>query len=252
MRLPCLHQSLPTPSGPHKRSFLALIALLGFISSCSDLTPIPGPAPTVTRGEAITIAKAYHELEWTPSEHNIKHGRDRNGIMVQTPDVGLAKHSHTSGWWKPGKTMVGMPYQWGGFDTPWQFLISLEGGEAAGDIATVEKRRLDDAGTSREACGIDCSGFVSRCWRLRRAYSTDELPQICTRVDSWTAIKPGDIFLKNGHVLLFCSWDPLRSGNVLAYEAAPYPKWRVNLGSIPVEDLKKVHYTPWRYRNIRD
>jgi len=229
---------------------LPLTLCLLAMASCANPYTIPGPAATVTRDEAVSIARVYHALKWSPTEANVLHGRDPDGILVHTPDISLRQHGHNNGWWRPGQVMTGMPYQWGGFDTPLQFLEDLRQGQAAGDIATYQKRQLDDAGTSRYACGIDCSGLVSRCWRLPRHYSTDELAQICEPVESLWQLLPGDILLKRGHVLLVRCWDPARDGHVFAYEATMYPLWKVNLGSIPIEKLEEHHYRLWRYRHI--
>lgn len=189
-------------------------------------------------------------MAWTPSPANVRHGPDRAGIPVHTPDRSLADHGFTHGWWVPGEEMTGVPYQWGGFDTPRQFLRSLARAEAAGDISTPAKRRLGDAGTSTEACGIDCSGLISRCWRLDRPVSTRELPSICLPLQSWHQLKAGDILLNDRHVLLFKAWaDP---ESLLCYEAGPFPVWRVNAARIPVTKLRREGYSPWRYRNIRD
>jgi hypothetical protein len=222
------------------------------VSCAGDPIAVPGPAASVERSEIVAIARAYHEIQWTPSKANALHGRDANGILVHTPDTSLGKHGHRNGWWTEGETMRGMPYQWGGFDTPKTFLEKLREGRAAGDIATYQKRQLDDAAVSRYACGIDCSGLVSRCWRLSRHHSTDEFPKIATQMRSLWQLKPGDILLKPGHVLLVRSWDPRRYGHVLAYEATLHPEWRVNLGSIELESLEEHHYRLWRYRNIKD
>jgi hypothetical protein len=144
-------------------AFLLPAVLL--LSHCApDASPdlaIAGPAKTVRRPEAISIAYTYSRLEWTPQARHVLHGKDAGGITVHTPDATLSSHGFSNGWWQAGKTARGMAYQWGGFDTPKQFLASLERGEVAGDISTAEKRRLGDAGTSQQACGIDCSGFVS-------------------------------------------------------------------------------------------
>jgi len=227
--------------------------LVLLLASCAtDPNRIAGPAGSVTREQAITIARTYQQLRWTASAANILHGKDADGITVHTPDTSLGKHGHKNGWWQPDLPMRGMPYQWGGFDTPKEFLKGLRAGEAAGDIATAEKRRLDDAGTSRFACGIDCSGFISRCWRLERQYSTDELHTICTPLESAMELKAGDIMLGKGHVLMFSEWDPLRLNHLIVFESTPNPTWRVNIGSIPLERLEKDGYRPWRYRRIRD
>ncbi len=201
--------------------------------------------------EAIGTAYTYSRLTWMPEKRHVLHGKDAAGVRVHTPDASLEGHGFSNGWWVPGKEARGMAYQWGGFDTPEEFLASLERGEAAGDISTAEKRRLGDAGTSRAACGIDCSGFVSRCWRLHRPYSTKELPSICDKLGSWSDLKPADILLNDRHVVLFKEWaKPGRS--VYVYEAGPFPVWRVNAAEIPVEKLRREGYAPWRYRHMRD
>jgi len=232
--------------------FLPSILILLLAGCAPESVRIPGPAKQVSRGEAIQIARTYQELQWTPSERNVLHGRDADGITVHTPDQSLGRYGHRNGWWQPNLPMTGMPYQWGGFDTPQEFLKCLNQGQAAGDVATPEKRRLDDAGTSHHACGIDCSGFISRCWRLDRHYSTDELHLICIPLESVNQLKPGDIMLNDRHVVLFCNWDPYRLNHLLIYESTPNPTWRVNLGSISLERLEGEGYRPWRYRHITD
>ena len=163
------------------RLLRALMPISAFLVSCvPDPLAIPAPSTSVTRDQAIATAYAYTQVQWTPEPRHIRHAPDSNGILVHTPDSSLADHGHSNGWWVPGETATGMPYQWGGFDTPRRFLDSLKRGEFAGDISTASKRRLGDGGTSAEACGIDCSGFISRCWRLDRPHSTQQLASICT------------------------------------------------------------------------
>ena len=224
-----------------------------FLAQCTNVSDfgIPGPAPTVLRGEAIKTAYTYSRLEWQPQERHRKHGPDQAGVLVHTPDKTLSDHGFSNGWWQTGKVARGVAYQWGGFDTPRQFLAALERGEASGDISTPQKRRLGDAATSKEACGIDCSGFVSRCWRLSRPYSTKELPSICDKLQSWDDLKSGDILLNDRHVVLFAKWSKPGS-SIYAYEAGPRPVWRVNAAEMKKEVLLEQGYTPWRYRNIRD
>jgi hypothetical protein len=225
--------------------FPALVGICAsvLLSSCST---------TVTRDEAIDTAYRYTQVVWMPEERHVRHGPDRDGIVVHTPDRSLSAHGYPRGWWKPGVVAKSMPYQWGGFDTPESFLESIKEGKRAGDIASPEKRRSGDAGVSKESCGIDCSGFVSRCWNLPRPYSTKQLPQICDPLGSWDELKPGDILLNHGHVVLFKEWaDPMRS-HLVAYEAGPYPVWKVSASGLSVQRLRSQGYSPWRYRYIRE
>jgi hypothetical protein len=204
-------------------------------------------APRVTRVEAIATAYRYTQVTWMPEERHVRHGPDSNGIIVRTPDHSLEKN----GWWKPGVPAKSMPYQWGGFDTPESFLQKIAAGEKAGDIADQAKRDLGDAGTSSESCGIDCSGFVSRCWNLQRPYSTREMHEICDPLESWNELRPGDILLNDKHVVLFVSWK-VRGKELAAYEAGPFPVWRVSACGLYKKKLENQGYTPWRYRGIKD
>lgn len=206
-------------------------------------------AQKVTRAEALATAHRYTQVSWLPDARHARHGPDAHGIEVQTPDASLMQHGFQRGWWRSGQTATGMPYQWGGFDTPESFQVSLKAGKFAGDISTPFKRQFGDAVVSKQACGIDCSGFVSRCWNLKRPVSTKQLPTICDRLASWDLLKPGDILLNERHVVLFVAQ---RGDNVLFYEAGPFPVWRVSANGCEKEKLLKQGYTPWRYRNMRD
>jgi hypothetical protein len=226
------------------------LALL-LIGCAADPHGIPGAAPTVSRAETLAIADQYARLQWTPEARHVHHGPDADGIPVHTPDILLEKQGIPYGSWQAGKPQTGMPYQWGGFDTPSSYLASLQRGEYAGDVSTAWKRANGDAAVSRHACGIDCSGFVSRCWRLAKPVSTRDLPAICQPLSAWSDLKPGDILLNEQHVLMFSGWQ-FDGRSILAYEAGPRPAWRVAAHGMPVEFLRNQNYRPFRYRNIRD
>jgi hypothetical protein len=214
--------------------FFPLIILL-CLASC---------APQRTPEEAIATALTYTELEWMPDERHIRHGEDSNGIKVHTPDTTLSEHGDRRGWWKPGIPAKGMAYKWGGFDTPESFLHGLREGKKAGDIANSYKIRLDNDAISQESVGVDCSGFISRCWGLDEHVSTRDLPSISNPV-AWDDMLPGDIILKKGHVLMFAA---RRGDYVIGYESGPIPKWKVRRCAIPIGYLKKDGYSPWRYK----
>jgi hypothetical protein len=229
--------------------FFAL-ALLCLLSSCvtENYPSIPDPASSVKRSDSIRIAQAYANLTWIATQENVKHGIDHRGIPVHTPDLTLADQGFRNGWWVPGQTHVGMAYQWGGFDTPKTYLQKIQRGYAVGDIVTDAKRAQGDAATSYHATGIDCSGFVSRCWRLSRSYSTAQLPEITAPI-RWGDLQPGDILLKPGHVLLFGAWK--RPGSlIIAYEAGPFPKWKVSCNFLTTERLIGDGFEPRRYLHI--
>ncbi len=207
--------------------------------------------PKVTRSQAISTAYRYTQVQWMPEQRHVRHGVDSAGIPVHTPDVTVVKYGDKHGWWKPGVIAQSMPYQWGGFDTPESFLAKIAAGKKAGDIADKAKLKLGDAGTSGDSCGIDCSGFVSRCWNLRRPISTRDLHRICDRLDSWDDLRAGDILLNDKHVVLFVKWK-VPGKELAAYEAGPFPVWRVSACGLYREKLESHGYTPWRYRGMTE
>lgn len=208
---------------------------------------------SVFRGEALAVAEAYRTHRWTGAQANVRHGPDACGIRVDTPDTGLsAALPGERGWWRPGRPARGLPYCWGGFDSLEQFDDKLARGLAGGDIYTVAKRAGLESAVSAETAGIDCSGLVSRCWRLPRAESTRSLPALCDPLPDLDALRAGDILnVRNHHVMLFIRW--IEDGRwAEVYEVGATPAWRVHRHGVARELLKARNYRPLRYRGIRD
>lgn len=230
------------PKGPtwHRLKSSAALSLAVFtLSSCSSKL-----APE----QALLTAQSYTDIGWQPRPVHIRHGRDSAGIIVHTPDTTLAEHGDKRGYWSPGKTAKGMPYKWGGFDTPESFLQGIAAGKKAGDIANTYKIRADDAAVSGESVGIDCSGFISRCWGLKKHVSTRDLPALCDPI-SWGELRMGDIILKEGHVLMVIT---RQDQFIIGYEAGPIPTWRARRCAILISYLKANSYSPWRYKNMAE
>ena len=211
--------------------------------------------PRVTRAQALVTAQTYLLHVWTPTARNTLHGLDPDGVRVDTPDAGFrpAGNGTRPGWWIAGEKNVGMPYQWGGFCTPAEFDAGLRAGRAAGDVYTAAKHAALDDAVSRHAVGIDCSGLISRCWRLPRAYSTRELAALCQPLASVEELRAGDIMnLHNAHVLMFVEFTNKERTRLAAYEAGSPPTWKVLLNEMPVKFLTDQGYAPYRYRGIID
>ena len=229
------------------------VALVSLVSCAGPRPALPGmPAPSrVTRAECMDIADAYRLHRWVPSRANVLHGYDSQGIRVDTPDVSYNPNGAIPGWWVPGEATESVPYQWGGFSTLAEFDAGIRAGKAAGDVYTNEKRRLLDDAVSDAAVGIDCSGYISRCWKLDRSYSTRELPLLCTQIP-WDELMPGDILnTHNAHCLLFGGWLDGGRQQLLAYETGCPPTWKVTSHPIDSDWLKSQGYTCWRYNGMR-
>lgn len=212
-----------------------------------------GELPKVKRADVMARAEEYRTHQWLPTAVNVRHGVDGTGVRVDTPDVSYQKPGAVPGWWVPGEWNEGVPYQWGGFSTVDAFDRGVARGKAAGDVYTLEKRRLLDAAVTDEAVGIDCSGFVSRCWGLKRSYSTRELAGICNPLGSYDELRPGDILnTYNAHCLMFGGWVDERRERLWAYETGIPPHWKVIRHRPTVSSLKGNGFVPLRYRGVVD
>jgi hypothetical protein len=206
-------------------------------------------AAPLTRDEVLAIAKSYAEHRWTASPRNVLHGFDAEKVAVETPDQGTGRNDPNL--WTVDTDNVGIPYQWGGFDSVASFDAGVSSGKAAGDLYTPEKRRLADRAVSAHAVGVDCSGFISRCWKLPQKYGTATLASISKELSSPSALQPGDIMnAAGGHVILFAKWLDDAKTRALFYEAQPYSKVMAN--EYAIAELTAEGFRPLRYRQIRD
>jgi hypothetical protein len=220
-----------------------LIAAAGVLSSVQ--------AQSITRAEVLKIAESYVQHRWEASSQNVLHGKDRDGIEVHTPDRDGGRGSPARESWRLNAKNVGVAYKWGGIDSPESFNAGLRAGKAAGDVYTLEKRRRGGAAVSNAAVGIDCSGFICRCWKLRERYSTNSLALICQKLTSPALLQPGDIMNQSGgHVVLFVKWLDGEKNRALFYEAAPFSKTLASERN--TKEMLVDRYEPLRYRQIRD
>jgi len=207
-------------------------------------------AQTITRTEALRIAETYIQHRWQASPRNLLHGKDRNGIEVHTPDRDGGRGSPLDECWRLDADNTGVAYKWGGDDTPASFSAGIRAGKAAGDVYTSRKRQLDDAAVSDLAVGIDCSGFICRCWKTPKRYSTSSLAQVCRKLSSPAMLEPADIMNQSrGHVLMFVKWLNDEKTRALFYEAAPFSKTRAT--ERDVNELVADGFVPMRYRHIK-
>ena len=240
----------PKRNGPmRKLAFIVVLAAAFGLAASLLLHRRAAPPSQITRSEALQIAGSYVAHSWIPTEANAFHGVDADGIRVDTPDANFQENEEERGWWIVGQRNIGVPYKWGGFEALEEFDEGLRQGKYAGDVYSVEKRRLLDGAVSKHAVGVDCSGFVSRCWRLPRSYSTRELPQLCDSVADFSDLRPGDIFNRhNAHVRLFAGWTDDTRSRARVYEALA----QVQLTERSIEDMIGEGYSAWRYRGMRD
>ncbi len=227
---------------------LMLVLIAGLVGWAVRSRGPAVPTGSVTRAEVLALAERYVQHVWRGGPEHIFHGLDPQGVRVDTPDAAF-QPQNGQGWWRTDVENVGIPYKWGGFDLPEEFATGLRAGRYAGDCGSAEKRRLLDDAVSSSAVGIDCSGFVSRCWKLPRSYSTRELPQLCDPITDLTKLEPGDIFNRhNAHVMLFAGWVDADHTLISVYEANE----KVSRTEHAVAKLLQDGFSAWRYREMRD
>ena len=210
-----------------------------------------GDTALIRRSEALRLAESYVQHRWHSSAANVLHGKDQNGVEVHTPDRDGGRGAPLDACWAVNADNVGVAYKWGGNDTPASFDGGIKQGKAPGDVYTAEKRWRDDGAVSASAVGIDCSGFICRCWKIKKRYSTWSLGEICRRLDSPKDLQPADIMnLPHGHALMFVRWLDSERNRGLFYEAAPYSKTRASEQN--VTQLTAAGFQPMRYRYIAD
>ncbi len=193
-----------------------------------DESKINNTKMAISRNAALRTADTYVSYKFVCKSQNLA----PNGITGPDGDIIKTPAYLKVGW------NAKIPYMWGGFSTLSDFFSGLNYlNYYAGDIHTT--------GVSNYAVGVDCSGFVSRCWQLSYHASTAYMPNITTQLSDWTKIKPGDAILKPGHVRLFVN----RAQNgALRIAEASSRDWAVSYWSFAISDLGS--YTPNKYNQM--
>ncbi|MDP4116794.1 MAG: hypothetical protein Q8903_11705, partial [Bacteroidota bacterium] len=199
----------------------------------NNLEPVKEPVYQISTGEKIAVGRAT-ALHIGETYVLNKYSCKLNNLApsdVTGPDGDVVR---TPSWLIVGVNSK-VPYKWGGFNTIAQYNSGISAGKYAGDINT--------AGVSSYAVGVDCSGFVSRCWQLSSHYSTSAMPDITTLYTGWDQMKPGDAVLKSGHVRMYVD---LASNGTLRVVESSGRDWGVSYWSYAPSDL--TAYSP-RYYN---
>ncbi|NOX88972.1 MAG: T9SS type A sorting domain-containing protein [Calditrichaeota bacterium] len=185
--------------------------------------------PQVLPQDALSTGDSYVQLYWNCSAENLTNGVviDDNGYPVETPS-----------WISVGENQK-VPYKWGGFESIELFLNGIDILKYAGDKYT------DKCCGTSTAVGVDCSGFVSRCWNLPKHYSTGMMDDALTLPYlNWDELEPADAVHKVGHVRLMVKHNG--DGSLTVMEASGRD-WRVSYRNYYYDDL--TAYSPRYYVN---
>ena len=196
------------------------------------------------RNNVVSCALAYANHIWTPTNQNIYHGYDTDGIFVNTPDFDYINSKYNCGWWLIDQVNKGIPYNWGGCSTIDEFNSGIAVGKMAGNVPDTR-----DNGTSKYCVGVDCSGLVTICWGLTKKMSTKSIPKIASPLDSMDLLLPSDVILLPGsHVMIFIDFADDKKTCARIVDASRNTG-RVLLRTVILSDLINIGYNGFRKIN---
>ncbi len=173
--------------------------------------------PGVTRKEAWKRAQEICNYTWKLRKSNTRVSKSEPGVDLPREVIAAMKENEGKTSWKV--TMKGIPYCWGGFDSPYggmhgeSFRTLIEAkGYVAGNINTTGYLKYYTA-------GLDCSGFVSAVLGSKKKMSTGALLGFGREIKTHKELSSMDILVCPGdHVIMFREW--LEDGVMLVAEAA--------------------------------
>jgi cell wall-associated NlpC family hydrolase len=187
-------RAAPASGGDDEAAFQTLVRA----ATGDDPAPAAraAPPPQVKRADVAKCAVEYRDLQWVLTAGSFQ----KSGVANDcSPQARFWRRPHYLDG-KSGQQVKGVPYCWGCSDSIATFL----------DHVKAERRLAGHSCTCRgghwclrrDVTGVDCSGFVSQCWKSGY-YQTSRLGEISTTI-SKSDLKPGDALnLSNNHVLLF-------------------------------------------------
>jgi len=186
----------------------------------------------IEREKIIEIANGYLTHEWYPTIDNIFHDT-YNGWSIDTPDRDTFTDMPPAWGWKSNQKNNGIPYKWGGFSSiagfnltnPEDFDEQYTGsGVYEGNIHFGGDIYIDKNYVCPKACGVDCSGFVSRCWDLPMKHGTYTLPSASSQI-KFNELECGDVLnIPRYHVILFIEFVDEDKSTIRTIEAGgSYP-----------------------------
>lgn len=194
---------------------------------------LPTVLGTISRVEVLQIADTYHtDFSWTCTAANL---------------------ASLTNWTKPryvsgAGTYTCMPYCWGKWNSPSEFTTGLSNGGRVGNISTT---------FLASTYGVDCSGFVSRCWNLDQRYYTGSLPSLCSQL-TYSSLQDGDLLNKHvansdgtweGHAILF---EKVQGSVFVCYESTTLNSYDRVAHTTRTPSSLQGSYVALRYKNITD
>jgi hypothetical protein len=151
-------------------------------------------AQAIDRAEVMDRAQAFCYHPWTCSSANLQ------ASCMTGYDSYYTVGDH-----------LGVCYDWGGYASLHQFGVDIRAGQGAGSPFNAP----DPSCTT----GVDCSGYVSRCWDTSQKYGTWTIMDVATTINR-ADLQPGDALNDPGnHIELYAG--TLAGGAPYFYHASP-------------------------------
>jgi hypothetical protein len=164
-----------------------LLTLLLAVSAAST-------ASALSRDEALVRAQTYCFHPWSTTNQNLT-----------ASCLGSYQSAYVPG------DYLGLPYDWGGYVTLFQFDDGIKDGKGAGSYP--------EHGVLSCTVGLDCSGYVSKIWDVGH-FGTATIHNVSHEI-SFDEVLPGDAFnIPSYHIVLFAG--EMSDGWPVFYEAIGY------------------------------
>ena len=196
---------------------------------------------------SLETAEDYLNFEWTVIDSNVVNNYATSG----DPLDGYTS-TYPCDWVNDiGETITGMPYHYGGKDSFDQWNSDYENGGKGPGAHRVHYNGIPRNSLSW-AAGIDCSGFVGRCWELAEAsmdscgctYLRTHFSQI-----TYQQVQPGDAFVSSGHARLCYARTEEDSTNqeVTVIEAMSDGVNKVEKNRYEIDIMQQQNYSCYSY-----
>lgn len=134
-----------------------------------------------------------------------------------------------------------MPYCWGGFSSISQYNTGMSGTGRVGNINT------STSGHVSNTYGLDCSGYVSRCWGTSTKYGTSTIMNVAKKINASELMQGDALNYSGSHIVLFEKYDGY--GAYVLYEATTMNSYdRVSHTTRSISSMG--NYVPIRYNGI--
>ncbi len=192
---------------------------------------------------SLELAEDYLNFEWTVYEANVMNNYTSSG----DPHQGYTQ-SHPCDWVDSiGVTITGMPYHYGGKDAIEQWNDDYENGGKGPGAHSIHYAPNPPSSLSW-AAGIDCSGFVGRCWELPETVMPNCGCGYLTTISSEITdqqVQPGDAFISSAHARLCYARiedDPDNQFVEVAEAVAVAGDEVINMNSLDIHEIESIIY----------